>query len=70
MNALLDKILGWYTPPTPRVAFSAGQIARGLAHFKSVGCPTRLKGKCPYERELFGCADCTLEGMNWVLPRM
>ena len=70
MAALLDIVVGWYTPPTLCVAFRAGQIARGLAQFKSVGCPTRMNGKCPYERELFSCAGCTLEGTNWVLPRI
>lgn len=61
MNALLDKVLSWYMPPTPSVAFCAGQISRGLARFKSVGCSIRISGTCPYELELYGCADCTLQ---------
>lgn len=66
--ALIDKVLGWYIPPAPRIAFSAGQIARGLAHFKSIGCPTRSRGQCPRKEELFGCADCTLEDAKLRLP--
>jgi hypothetical protein len=61
MNKLLDKVLAWYVPPTPTVAFRAGQISRGLAHFKSVGCSIRNGGKCPYELVLYGCAGCTLQ---------
>jgi len=61
MKAFLDKVLGWYLPPTPSVAFRAGHIARGLARLKSVGCSIRNSGKCPYELELYGCADCTLQ---------
>lgn len=71
MRALLNKVIGWYLPQTTRFAFHSGMIARNLAYFKSVGCPARINGKCPYERELFGCADCTLEeGSSRTLPRM
>lgn len=62
MNALLDKILRWTLPPTPIIVFRAGHISRGLARFKSVGCSIRNSGQCPYELELYGCADCTLTG--------
>jgi len=61
MNPLLEKVLRWYMPPTPSVAFRAGQIARGLARFRSVGCYIRNGGNCPYELELYGCAECTLQ---------
>ena len=61
MTGLLDKVLGWYIPPTPAVAFRAGQISRGLARFRSVGCSIRNNGNCPYELVPYACADCTLQ---------
>jgi hypothetical protein len=71
MKALLEMFIGWFWPRTIPFAFSSGQIARNLAQFKSVGCLTRIAGKCPHERELFGCADCSREeGQSLVLPRM
>ena len=67
MRALLDKILAWTRSPAPPTVFGAGPIARGLAHFKSIGCPNR--NKCPHGQELFGCADCTQKGNDSVQPR-
>ena len=71
MKTLLDKLLAWFWPRSIPSVFSSGQIARNLAQFKSVGCPTRIDGNCPHERELFGCAECTREeGKSLALPRM
>ena len=58
MRAFLEKLLAFYLPPAPRIVFASGQIARGLAQMRSVGCAVRTEGRCPHESELFGCADC------------
>ena len=70
MNAFADKVLAWLIPPTPRLAYSRGLLARGLAQMRGVGCRARATDRCPSrEREdLFTCADCTAEGAGRVLP--
>ncbi len=69
MRALFNRVRAWHWPQTTRVAFASGMIARNLAYYKSIGCPTRMNGNCPHERELFGCAECTLEDGNRALPQ-
>jgi hypothetical protein len=61
MNNPLTRLLRWYPVPTLGVTLCTGPIARGLAQLRSVGCVVRNAGKCPYERVLFACADCTLQ---------
>ena len=68
MAALLKKIIRWWTPTTLLCALRTGQIARGLVQLKSVGCPTRINGRCAHEQELFGCADCMQEEANRQPP--
>jgi hypothetical protein len=58
MNGFQERLLRWIVPPAAGRALGNGQIARGLAAMKGVGCPRRGASDCHYGRDLFACADC------------